>query len=329
MSNTDSSSSKWHRVTYLLPLIVPVVIIVTFVVFYNQFLLCSTDNPCAPFTADELISRVGNVEQVRVAAYVGRAHWTLVNGVHLLACLAAVLTAGLVIYHALSDYDTKVRWMIILIVVALAADISLVMALWAANDTSSPAQQLFQGTIGQVLPSINKYNRVAEALSLTGTLSLAAAACATLWRLDTSDELEETQLLKRVNLLRPVLYVGAVSLAIAVLRLSATHTWGASYLPPASDLGKSVASLITGIVGSLGTLYTLVIAGVYLPAALLLRARIRELALRQPDSQGWLASRGLTLSFPQYLPRVIALLGPLLAGPLGDLLARATTALGG
>jgi hypothetical protein len=77
----------------------------------------------------------------------------------------------------------------------------------------------------------------------------------------------------------------------------------------------------------MGTVFTLFAAGVYLPAALLLRARVRKLALRQKpdDPERWLKSHGLMLSFPQYLPRVIALLGPLLAGPLGELLGKATS----
>jgi hypothetical protein len=187
-----------------------------------------------------------------------------------------------------------------------------------------------RATVGQaqVLPSINKYNRFGDALSLTGTLSLAVAACATLWQRSINNELEETQVVQRVRLLRPVLYVGAATLVIALFRLSATHAWGASYLPPESEIGKAVASLSTGIVGSLGTYYTLLIASIYLPAAFLLRARLRKLAASKPDPEAWMASQGMGLSLPQFLPRVIALLGPLLAGPLGDLLLRATTVLG-
>jgi hypothetical protein len=219
--------------------------------------------------------------------------------------------------------------MIILIVVALATDIALLVALLTTGDVFSPGQQLLQTTVGRVVPAINKYNRYADALSLTGTLSLAVAACATLWHRDMKNELDETQLMRRVTLLRPVLYVGAATLAIAVLRLSATFGWAASYVPADTELGRAVSSLVAGIVGSLGISFTLLMSGLYLPAALLLRARVKALAATKPDPEAWLTSRGLTLSFPQYLPRVIALLTPLLAGPVGDLLVRATAALGG
>lgn len=219
--------------------------------------------------------------------------------------------------------------MIILIVVALAADVSLLVALLTAQDIYSPAQQLLRATVGQALPSINKVSRFGDALGLAGTLWLAVAACATLWQKDMKNELNEEQVTKRVRLLRPILYVGAATLVIAVFRLSATHAWAVSYLPPDGELGKAVANLTTGIVGTLGTLFTLLIGGIYLPAALILRGRLRAVAATQPDPQAWMASHGMALTLPQSLPRLLALLAPLLAGPLGDLLVRTTTAIGG
>lgn len=329
-TDTDGPTSKGWRLIYFLPLIVPIVVIATFFLFYRGFLLCSADNPCSPLSVAEILAGVSSSEQTRVAVYVARATWTLVNGVHLLSCFVAIGTAGVVIYHALeSEYAPHVRLMIIMIAVALALDISLAAAWWTSGDVGSPAQQLLRATVGQKVPEINKYNRLAEALSLAGTLSLAAAACATLWQRNVSEALDETQVLKRVRLMRPILIVGACTLVIAILRLSVTHAWGASYLPPESTLAKNLASLITGIVGSMGTVYTLLMAAMYLPAALVLRARVMNVAIAQADPQKWLSDHGLDLSFSKILPRVIALLAPLLAGPLGDLLVRATKELGG
>ena len=320
--------SKWRRITYLLPLIVPGLVLVTYFVFYVQFLVCSPANPCTPLSAAEILSGVSNLDQTRVAIYVARASWALINGVQVLASFAAIVTAVLVIYQALpvAEYPVRWKWMLILIVVVAAADISLVVAIFTAKDVYSPAQTLLRATVGQVVPSIHLSNRLVDTVSLTGTFSLATAACATLWQHDVNDD-NEPELIQRVNLLKPILYVIAITLAIAVLKFSATLGWAASYLPPEMDIGKSVVSLVRGIVATMGTVFTLFVAGVYLPAALLLRARVRKLALRQKpdDPDGWLRSHGLTLSFQQYLPRVIALLGPLLAGPLGELLGKATS----
>jgi len=332
MADEDiSPPSVWRRITYCLPLIVALVVAVTYFIFYKEFLFCSATNPCSPLNAAEVLSGVSTADPVKVASYVARASWTLISGVHVLACLVTIVTASLVIYRVLSvcEYRVEIRWITILIVVGVAADVSLVVALLTAHDTYSPAQQLLRATVGQVLPWINKFNRFGDALSLTGTICLAAAACATLWHKDVNKEFDETQLMQRVRLLRPVLYVGAATLVIAVLRLSAMHAWAISYLPPDGELGKSVASLTSGIVGTLGTLLTLLLAGIYLPAIITLRARLRELAAKEPDPEAWMAQHGVGLSLPQFLPRVVALLAPLLAGPLGDILVRATASLGG
>jgi hypothetical protein len=240
------------------------------------------------------------------------------------------VTASIVIYRVLSfcGYTEEIRWVVILIVIGVAIDVSLFLSLLTAHDTYSPAQQLLRATVGQVLPWINKFNRFAEALSLTGTICLAAAASATLWHRDVNAEFDETQLMQRIRLLRPILYVGAATLVIAVLRLSAVHGWATSYLAPEGELGKSVASLTNGIVGTLGTLLTLLLAGIYLPAVIILRARLRQLAAQQADPEAWMASHGVGLSLSQFLPRVVALLAPLLAGPLGAILVRATSSLG-
>jgi len=184
-----------------------------------------------------------------------------------------------------------------------------------------------RATVGQVLPGINKFNRWGDALSLTGTLCLAVAACATVWQRNVNKKLDADEVAKRVRLLRPVLYVGALMLVVAVLRLSATHAWAVTYLPADSDLGKAVTTFTKGIIGTLGTVFTLLIGGIYLPAALMLQARVREVAPSQQSPEEFIKNCGINLSLPATLGRAIVLLGPFLAGPLGERLVEATKAL--
>jgi hypothetical protein len=325
----NTNVSQWWKVKYLLPLIVAVVVLLTHFIFYKQFLFCS-NSPCSPFTSAEIAAGVAPADQIRFGAYIARASWTLINGVHVLACVLAIVTASIVIYRALAaEYgDGKARWMIILTVIALAADVSLFVALWTAEkDANSPAQQLLRATVGQVLPGINKFNRWGDALSLTGTLCLAVAACATVWQRNVNKKLDADEVAKRVRLLRPVLYVGALMLVVAVIRLSATHAWAVTYLSADSDLGKAVATFTKGIIGTLGTVFTLLIGGIYLPAALMLQARVREVAPSQQSPEEFIKNCGINLSLPATLGRAIVLLGPFLAGPLGERLVEATKAL--
>lgn len=323
MTNGDDKKTEWYRITYFLPVIVPSVVIATFFTFYGRFLLCHQGGkPCSPLTSQMLRENISEGLEATAASYAASVSWTLVSGVHFLACMLAVLTACIVIHHALGDVGLGKRRLLILLVVVLAVDVSLLVSLKVSADTSSPAQLLLSTTVGQVLPAINGYNRLFDSMSLTATICLAFAACATLWQHRVNEAPTEEDVARRATLLRYVLYVGAALLAMSVLRLSATLTWGASFLTPDSEAGRSVATLVSGISSSLGAYFTLLMLGMYLPAAMLLRGRARRLAEGETaaDKDKWLSDRGLALSFADYLPRVIALLGPLLAGPVGELL---------
>ena len=70
-----------------------------------------------------------------------------------------------------------------------------------------------------------------------------------------------------------------------------------------------------------GAVWTFILLGIYLPAALILRRRALELAHAElPDDATldkvsvWLSEHGLTSHAVQQLARIAALLGPLLVG---------------
>lgn len=330
MSTPEMPASKL-RLTYLLPVIVPAILIVTYVAFYWYFLFCSMDSAaCSPVTSEAIRAAINNLETPRVAIYVARASWTFASGLYLLACITALFTAVFVMNEVFSSPSTKSPSRRILIIMLLALDVALMMSFWAGNDTLSPAQQLLRATVGQGLSEINKSNRLIDAMSLTATLSLACAATAILFQRDSNPQGKE-ELRRRQTLLRYVLYAGAAVLVIAVLHKSATLGWGASYLPPESTIAPSVNNLVTGIVNSMGAFYALLMAAVYVPAALILQSRVKQLAASEApdDPNSWLTNNGFSLSFSQYLPRIVALLGPMLAGPLGELLIGASKAISG
>jgi len=287
------------------------------------------DEKCSPVAyaaLQEGVSESANVE-VNASIYSPKASWALVSGVSFLACVVAVIVAGMIFYNLLRDFKPRTRWLLFLLVFFVSVDISLLISLNVSADKWSPAQTLIGATVAQALPAVSRYNRLFDSMSLTATLCLAFAACATLWQRDVNDEPKTEDVARRVSMLRYVLYVGAALLALGVLRLSAMLSWGQSFLAPGTATGKSVSTLVAGITTSLGVYFTLLMLGMYLPAALLLRERARRVAEGDDleAKEDWLKKHGLAISVTDYIPRVFALLGPLLAGPIGELLKNAFT----
>ncbi|HEX9918828.1 MAG TPA: hypothetical protein VGA87_06660 [Pyrinomonadaceae bacterium] len=255
--------------------------------------------------------------------YVDRVHWTLAGGLHLVVSVAALLVSSFVIYRMLDHLGARERLLFIFIALFIAADIGLYVAIHTASDVSSPAQILLEQTVARVLPDINFYNRLFDALGTMVGITLAVASCTIIWR-NTGVQPEERELRNHLRLLRGLLYAGAAALVIGVLRLAATLHWGGDFWTDNSPAGEEVSKLTTGIVSSLGISYTLALTSMYVPTVLVLSARARALAKNEsPDKQEeWLKNHGLTLSYLGYLPRLLALLGPILVGPVGTALSK-------
>lgn len=305
------------------PLIAIVGTVATHFLFYGRFLLCPSDNQtCIRFDPAPMLRGVKTAFTSDPSVYVGGAMWVLASGAHVLVNLAALFASVYVIREGIGERAKGKRGALtIALFIAWAALLALMPSMQLTGDTGAPGPRLLLETVGRMLPSINTYNRLFDALGLTVGVMLAVAACAAIRR-DAVEDAEGKTLRRRMRLLRTILYAGAAALVVSVIRLSVTLNWGGSFLPAATPPAVSEsATLITGIVNTLGIYYTILLAAVYAPAALVLRRRANALASQQPPEKQdeWLKARGLALSFTEYLPRVVAILAPLLAGPVADL----------
>jgi hypothetical protein len=119
--------------------------------------------------------------------------------------------------------------------------------------------------------------------------------------------------------LRLVLYFGTFLLIIGVLRMSAVTQWTLAFISP--DNVEAAKSLYISMASVVGGFNSLILAAVYLPAAYILQKRAQLFAKELPlDTQKEvLESKEFTFSLREALPRVLAILGPLLIGPIGEL----------
>jgi hypothetical protein len=125
--------------------------------------------------------------------------------------------------------------------------------------------------------------------------------------------------------LRTVLYFGTVLLIVGVLRMSAVTQWTLAFIPPdATDAAKSFYLTLSSVTGGFNSM---ILAAVYLPAAYILQRRAqllaKELSLSPEEKEKIMGSKESTFSIKESLPKILAILGPLLAGPIGDLFTKA------
>jgi hypothetical protein len=122
----------------------------------------------------------------------------------------------------------------------------------------------------------------------------------------------------QIRYLRMMLYFGSALLIIATLRLRTILHWTLDYLQPhpsmagdkeVSFLINNLSGIISGVVTSMGAFYTLLLAAIFVPAALILNNRAKE-------------SVEIVSPLSEQLLRLAAIIGPLLAGPIGELLSR-------
>jgi hypothetical protein len=152
---------------------------------------------------------------------------------------------------------------------------------------------------------------------------------------------------RQMKHLRAVLYAGAILLVIITFRLNVTMRWALDYLQPPAALDQEVAAalpkylfqrleiLVANMVTSIGIYNTILLAGLYVPGAAILQRRAMRLVTRlretkptgQPSGEGltkqqkeWMEEHGLVFPLRDQLPKIAAILSPLLAGPMGQLL---------
>jgi hypothetical protein len=158
---------------------------------------------------------------------------------------------------------------------------------------------------------------------LAGAVAILATFCSALCLVrDPSPTVDGVR--ARLAMLRRVLYLSAPVLVAGVVQTSTLHRLPAAFL--AEPAAGAVARFALGLAAATGTLWTLFLLGLYLPAAWILEgdvARLVESAV--PDASHarrneWLAEAGLQSSPSQHLSRVAAMVSPLLAGgPMASL----------
>lgn len=206
------------------------------------------------------------------------------------------------------------RWIIVVVIVGLAAAI-LPNAKYSLTTSALMARAILRQCtkVGELLIMQERIGAFAAALL---TCSLGAL----LTRIPEQDQVA-SELAARFERHSWILYAGTLLLVVSVLRLGALYAWIVAAEPQSSR--DAVSSLASGVLRMWGIYYSTLLAAIYLPSYFLLRARAQALVAEKAtakDRQAWLEDRGLSLSIPDVLRRLVAILAPLIAGEVNKLL---------
>jgi hypothetical protein len=271
----------------------------------------------------------------------GRFVWMFFVGLGILTAVIGFVAAALIFSRTPEEQSGRygLRY-------AITFTLTGVLGLWLCMNPQVQMNltgAVLQNTIGSAPlgePRIVNVMAVANALSLAASLALVAACCLLLLpvQLKPSDhdgellELDSESLLRRnlspithrLRHLRIFLYVATLLLVVGVLRMQAVMDWVLAFLEP--DDAEALGGLTSTLSSVIGAFYSLVLAAVYLPAAYVLKTRAEaaiDTSGATEEVKGKIReSTVFSQSLNAVLPRLAALLGPLLAGPFAALLER-------
>lgn len=125
--------------------------------------------------------------------------------------------------------------------------------------------------------------------------------------------------------LRNVLYIGAIMLVCGIVNMGAWMRWPAALLRN-PDHVEAFTGMALGVTTYWGAAFTVITIAAYVPPVLYLRSQALRLHERQypevsaAEREKWLRSEGFTISEGAKPAPIIAMAGPLLAGPLSSIL---------
>lgn len=284
----------------------------------------TTREPAPNDTSEDQRKKKLKTHERSAAIYSGRITWVFFRLAYIIICLTALAVACGVTYNSFAD-EGKLAIISVLAVVALSVALSRHL-LNHPEKYMSVFAPLFEMTIEKDLRNIAESMIQVNSFGFAVVLSVVLATCAILYSpINKTYPAGLKQLSTKMNYLQLILYVGTVMLIVGVLLIRCMYQWSLAFMLRDEQALKIAESFFSNLLAAEGGFFTLILASVYLPAALILRRRADSLiclAGENPDKEKLLKDYNLTFSFAESLPKIIAILSPLLAGPVGELFGR-------
>lgn len=196
-------------------------------------------------------------------------------------------------------------------------------------DIETLTPQLVKANADKVSFTTQLTQSESDIVALTSQLDTANADKATFESKLTNTDKEILQLTDKVTKLenetskvydtyreyiKIVLYVGALMLFVGMLRVKLLADWHLIFisLDPANAYYKILADFFTSSITVQAGFYTILLAVIYLPVAYAISVKTSsDVTTNEVKENGW-----WSVSFAELLPRIFAIISPVLAGPI-------------
>lgn len=271
--------------------------------------------------------------------HASRLVWMFFAGLGMLTSILGLVTAALMLLRSSSELQDR-YWR--RYAITFGGALLLGFLQFATRIAIYLTEPVFRNTIRNgVLGErrIVEVTNVAISLALAASVALVIACCALLvparmkptdpdsdvdFSSDSQLQRDLAPIKDRLRSLRAFLYVAMLLLVVGVLRMQTEMDWALTFVAPRD--AEALAPWTSTVSSVVGAFFSLVLAGVYLPAAFVLKARAEAVIDKaRVTAQAKATIRENTVfsqSLTAVLPRLAALMGPLLAGPFAALLQR-------
>ena len=260
-------------------------------------------------------------------AYAARTLWSGIFYMHICISLAVMAIGFYALREATWGYPSLLfRSIVVLFIVYIFGQIFI----FSKTGSYQVIQQLLSKTIASAqyssFPNVVDFVVFLDKIGFLVASLLVITAGLTLLK-PTSETLPtEKYLANQMSLLRLILYAGTGVFISTIFMWSFTLRWALVYIYPTEGLYyESVVSVANSQVIVRGIYFSILLSATYLPTAAIQYWRASRIVQQAiPDAipaeqANWLKEKGIGISPAEFLPRLAAILGPIMAGSISEL----------
>lgn len=294
---------------------------VTVVAISLMGVFASSDGCCGPADIKQLaiskdrLPADGNLPPelyARRIDYVGAAQFQALGIVATLGFGGAILVAQI----RRGNRRRRIAFSVVMLVFAVVFAVTTI-----GPETSASLHNLLERTVRTEFAPIETFRITIERITSASSVLLILIASLLLLPVHGDIESRLRQLVRRQTELSYLLALGTVLLVGDILLKRCAARWAAAYFT--GDAHTSVLNLVDAITSGWAVYDSLVLAAAYIPAAVVLRNRLRHYAAEvdQKTPPAWFEKEWLAATPLQEVSRLLAILAPFLVGKATDIAA--------